>query len=98
MDEHLGERLSAYVDGALDEAAFQEIELHLHDCAACRGQERELRALLAEAQAVLINWLTVRPLSAIFCFTAVTSASDGMVPAGIGSCQIRSSSGTSGPR
>jgi anti-sigma-K factor RskA len=42
-------RLDEYVDGDLDEAAFQEIELHLAGCAECRQQERELRALIAEA-------------------------------------------------
>ena len=42
-------RLDEYVDGDLDEAAFQEIELHLAGCAECRQQERELRALIADA-------------------------------------------------
>jgi anti-sigma factor RsiW len=44
--------LDDYVDGALDEAAFQELEAHLAGCAACRAQERQLRALLAEAAAL----------------------------------------------
>jgi hypothetical protein len=42
-------RLDEYVDGDLDEAAFQDMELHLAGCAECRGQERELRALIAAA-------------------------------------------------
>jgi anti-sigma factor RsiW len=46
------ERLDDYLDGSLGEAEFQEIELHLHDCAACRREERALRALLAEAAAL----------------------------------------------
>lgn len=41
-----------YVDGALDEAAFQEVELHVAGCAECRGEERALRALLAHAAAL----------------------------------------------
>ena len=43
---------------------------------------------------------TVRPELAIWAFSALTSASDSLGPvcAGIGSCQIRSSAGTSGPR
>ena len=45
-------RLDEYVDGDLEEAAFQEVELHLSGCAACRQEERELRALLAEAAAL----------------------------------------------
>jgi len=42
-------RLDEYVDGDLTEAEFQEVELHLAGCEACRRQERLLRALLAEA-------------------------------------------------
>lgn len=41
-----------YVDGALDEAAFQEMELHVAACAECRGEERALRALLTHAAAL----------------------------------------------
>ena len=41
---------------------------------------------------------TLRPLPRIACLNRATSASDGMVPAGTGSCQISTSSGTSGPR
>ncbi|HLA77247.1 MAG TPA: zf-HC2 domain-containing protein [Vicinamibacteria bacterium] len=43
------ERLSAYVDGDLGEAEFQDLELHLATCVACQSEERELRALLIEA-------------------------------------------------
>lgn len=50
--EHALSRLDEYVDGDLDEAAFQEIELHLGGCAECRDEERALRALLAEAAAL----------------------------------------------
>jgi len=46
------ERLDDYVDGELDEAAFQEMELHLAGCPACRDVERQLRALLAHAAAL----------------------------------------------
>jgi len=45
-------RLDEYVDGDLDEAAFQEMELHLGGCAACREEERALRALIAAAAAL----------------------------------------------
>jgi anti-sigma factor RsiW len=41
-----------YVDGALDEATFQEMELHVATCAECRTEERALRALLAHAGAL----------------------------------------------
>ena len=50
--EQVATRLDEYVDGDLDEAAFQEIELHLAGCAECRQQERLLRALIAEAAAL----------------------------------------------
>ena len=45
-------RLDDYVDGALGEAEFQEVELHLASCAACRDAERRLRRLLAQAAAL----------------------------------------------
>jgi len=46
------ERMDDYVDGALDEAAFQDMELHVATCAECRTEERSLRALLAHAAAL----------------------------------------------
>jgi predicted anti-sigma-YlaC factor YlaD len=55
-------RLDEYVDGDLDEAAFQEVELHLAGCAECRQQERELRALIAEAAALPREILPARDL------------------------------------
>ena len=55
-------RLDEYVDGDLDEAAFQEIELHLDGCAECRQQERVLRALIAEAAALPREILPARDL------------------------------------
>ena len=42
-------RLDDYVDGALPEAEFQEIELHIAGCPACRAAEEGLRDLLARA-------------------------------------------------
>ena len=42
-------RLGDFVDGELGEAEFQEIELHLANCAACAQQARQLRALIAQA-------------------------------------------------
>lgn len=46
------DRLDDYLDGTLGEGDFQELELHLHGCDACRGAERELRSLLAQAAAL----------------------------------------------
>ena len=46
------DRLDDYVDGSLSERDFQEVELHLHDCAECRKHERALRSLLAQAEAL----------------------------------------------
>jgi anti-sigma factor RsiW len=46
------DRIDDYVDGELDEAAFQEMELHLAGCPECRAEERSLRALLAHAAAL----------------------------------------------
>jgi len=56
------ERLDDYVDGDLDEAAFQEMELHLSGCAECRAEERSLRALLAHAAALPAERLPSRDL------------------------------------
>ena len=38
-----GEQLSAYIDGMLDVSRMRGIGEHLHDCAACRNLEHELR-------------------------------------------------------
>ena len=46
------DRLDDYVDGALAESEFQEMELHIASCAACREQERRLRLILAQAHAL----------------------------------------------
>ncbi|HET7291921.1 MAG TPA: zf-HC2 domain-containing protein [Vicinamibacteria bacterium] len=47
--ERLREILDDYADGSLSEAEHQEAELHLASCAACRSEERKLRAFLGEA-------------------------------------------------
>jgi predicted anti-sigma-YlaC factor YlaD len=46
------ERLDDYLDGTLAEGEFQELELHLASCAACRDAEQKLRRLLAQASAL----------------------------------------------
>lgn len=50
--EDVQDRLDDYVDGSLGEAEFQDLELHLHGCAACREAEALLRSLLAQAAAL----------------------------------------------
>lgn len=52
MDEHLGERLSAYVDGALEGEALAAAEAHLADCAECRAAAQDLRRVVALARAL----------------------------------------------
>ena len=49
------DQLDDYVDGTLDEAAFQEMELHVATCPECRTEERSLRALLAHAAALPVE-------------------------------------------
>jgi anti-sigma factor RsiW len=46
------ERVTAYVDGALDETQRAEVEAHLASCAACREQESFERALGARLRAL----------------------------------------------
>jgi anti-sigma-K factor RskA len=46
------DRLDDYVDGSLSEGEFQEVELHIASCAACRDEERHLRLILAQANAL----------------------------------------------
>ncbi len=45
-------RLDDFVDGTLSEGEFQEVELHLQSCPACREEERLLRAVLTHAAAL----------------------------------------------
>jgi hypothetical protein len=42
MNDHLGERLSAYLDGELDSAAAGAVERHLAECADCRATLNQL--------------------------------------------------------
>jgi predicted anti-sigma-YlaC factor YlaD len=44
--------LDDYLDGELGEAEFQEVELHLAGCEACRQEERAVRAVVALAAAL----------------------------------------------
>jgi hypothetical protein len=45
MNDHLGERLSAYLDGELDAAAAGAVERHLAECADCRATLKQLGAV-----------------------------------------------------
>jgi len=50
--EEIRGMLDEYVDGDLTEAEFQEVELHLGGCPPCGQEERQLRALIADAAAL----------------------------------------------
>jgi len=52
MDEHLGERLSAYVDGDLAGEELAAAEAHLAACAECRAAVQDLRRVVGLAQAL----------------------------------------------
>src|SRR4051794_30112633 len=39
------QRIAAYHDGRLDDAAAAQVEAHVRDCAACAAELRELEAL-----------------------------------------------------
>jgi uncharacterized protein YejL (UPF0352 family) len=48
--DHLGERLSDYLDGELSGRALREVEDHLGSCAECASLLAELRAVVAGAR------------------------------------------------
>ena len=52
MDEHLGERLSAYVDGDLVGGALAGAEAHLAVCEPCRAAVQDLRRVVGLARAL----------------------------------------------
>ncbi len=52
MDEHLGERLSAYVDGDLVGEALAGAEAHLAVCEVCRAAVQGLRRVVGLARAL----------------------------------------------
>ena len=43
--DHVGDRLSGYIDGELTQQERQQVELHLEDCAECRRLHQELSGL-----------------------------------------------------
>ena len=45
MSAHLGRSLTAYVDGELDDARREEVQVHLAHCASCRADLQILRGL-----------------------------------------------------
>ncbi len=45
MNEHVIDRLSPYLDGALGAADLERVEAHLEACASCRRTYRELETL-----------------------------------------------------
>ena len=47
-DEHVGERLSGYIDGELTQQQEQRVRLHIDACAECREQFERLQALRKE--------------------------------------------------
>ncbi len=49
MDAHLGERLSAYLDGELEGEERAEVEVHLRGCAECRRALDDLRRVVRRA-------------------------------------------------
>lgn len=49
---HLGERVSALVDGELGHAERERVLAHLAECAACRREVEEVRALKARLRAM----------------------------------------------
>ncbi len=52
MDGHLGERLSAYLDGELEGEALAEVRAHLAACAECRGALDGLQQLARQARSL----------------------------------------------
>jgi len=52
MSDHLGERLSAYLDGELDAAALAAADAHLAACAECRAALDDLRQLTHGARSL----------------------------------------------
>jgi anti-sigma factor RsiW len=50
---HLGDRLSALVDGELDGAELDRAHAHLAGCAQCRTEAAELRALKQKLRALM---------------------------------------------
>ena len=50
---HLGDRLSALVDGELDGAELDRVHAHLASCEQCRTEAAELRALKQKLRALM---------------------------------------------
>src|SRR5262245_15365773 len=55
MDEHVGERLSAYLDRELPAAEAATVEAHLRGCATCREHLETMAAVDAAARALPVS-------------------------------------------
>lgn len=76
MSSHLGPALTAYLDGELDHARREDVQVHLAHCAACRAELELLRGLrtsLRDVGPAVPGDLTARLLAA-------TAAADEPLP------------------
>lgn len=66
MTSHLGPSLTAYLDGELDDARREEVQVHLAHCAGCRAELallKSLRSSLRGAQPAVPDDLAARLLA-----------------------------------
>ncbi|QMU75194.1 zf-HC2 domain-containing protein [Streptacidiphilus sp. PB12-B1b] len=87
-DQHLGERMAAFVDGELDHDARERVLSHLATCAACLARAEEERRLKSRLQAAAAPGPSGPLLSRLMAISMESDEDRGAPPSGGGGGQI----------
>jgi hypothetical protein len=84
-EQHLGDRMAAFVDGELDHEARERVQSHLATCAACLARAEEERRLKSRLQAATAPDPSGPLLSRLLAISVESGDDRGAPPSGSGS-------------
>ena len=83
-DQHLGDRMAAFVDGELDHEARERVQSHLATCAACLARAEEERRLKSRLSAAMAPGPSGPLLSRLMAISVAEDDDRGNPPSGAG--------------